>query len=185
MIARSLLLPMLAALCACSPVSKRTDVKGASVTADTLAQRLAEEFHARELPDSVGNDIILKTFTIDLERLLLDQPTPILFRADLADVKSEQGDTLAVFEPELVASLDVYWVLKVPTRLVDSLLSAGRQRFYVRLAVVANITSISRPLISIDGGGSAIDRGAPTLEPTVAEYFIARGELLGFRVLPH
>ncbi len=117
--------------------------------------------------------------TIDLQERLLHPDRPIVFRGTLADIRRTPTGVLAVFEPLLMGP-QVYFRLVVPKELVGPLRAAPRERFISELAAVAVIRNIRRPIIELDAERM---EESYSIEPRSADFFVADGELVTFRIL--
>jgi hypothetical protein len=146
-------------------------------------KEFTQSFDGVDISDSeVFTFSIDRKYSLDVERLLTASGKVIVFQGELADVRRNDGDTLAIFVPHLTSmGLDVYWSLKVPTKLLDSLLALPRQRFSPVVLVAAKVASVHRPMLTLKA--EDVEEGSPTLKPDAAEYSVVRGELLGIRPL--
>jgi hypothetical protein len=156
----------------------------AQARADTAILELSSTFGAIADWDTDLPEVWETVFTIDLQQVFIDHGQPIVFRAELADMKRVEGGFVAVFEPtwNSPVSPTVYFRLTVPDEQVQTLREAPRTHFLDELAVVAIITDVNRPTLSLSGYGQG-DVESVYLETETADAFIAEGILVAFRSL--
>jgi hypothetical protein len=183
-----LLIVLLGALAGCKGRGRGTEsddsFSRAQARADTAILELASTFGAIADWDTDLPEVWETIFTIDLQQVFIDHGQPIVFRAELTDVKRVEGQFVAVFEPtwtSLVSPI-VYFRLTVPAEQVQTLMEAPRTHFLDELAVVAIITDVNRPTFSVAGYGQD-DVESVYLETETADAFIAEGILVAFRSL--
>jgi hypothetical protein len=162
---------------------KQTSAEAKQQANAKVREEFARSFNGVDISDSAMFTFSMdRTYSLEVERLLTSSGKIIVFEAELSDIRRGDDDTLAVFVPHLWSTgVDVYWSLKVPTGLLDSLLSIPRQRHLSAVLVAARVVSVHRPLLTLTA--EAFEDAAPTIKPEAAEYSVVRGELLGFRPL--
>jgi hypothetical protein len=147
-------------------------------------QELAKEYDAITQWDSdLPSRSYLEPYTIHLQDRLV-QDRPVLLRVQLTDVMRTPRGPVAVFSPFFPASdTPLHLRLTVPDDLLVPLLSSDSSSFLPELAVVAAISSVGRPIIALTAKSYLDDPNMAHVEPEVADWFVAEGQLLGFRVL--
>lgn len=171
------------ALSCSQSVPKQTAAEAKHEANEIVHREFTRSFDGVDISDSsVFTFSMDRTYSLDVERLLTASGKVIVFEGELADIRRNDGDTLAIFVPHITSmGLDVYWSLKVPTRLLDSLLSLPRERFSPVVLVAAKVASVHRPMLTLTA--DANEEASPTIKPDAAEYSVVRGDLLGFRPL--
>ena len=156
----------------------------AQARADTAILELSSTFGAIADWDTDLPEVWERVFTIDLQQLFIDHGQPIVFRAELADVKRVEGGFVAVFVPTWTSPVSptVYFRLTVPAEQVQTLMEGSRTHFVNQLAVVATITDVNKPTFSLSGYGQG-DVESVYLETENADAFFAEGMLVAFRSL--
>lgn len=184
-----LLIVLLGALAGCKKGRDRgtesdDSFSRAQARADTVILELSSTFGAIADWDTDLPEVWERVFTIDLQQVFIDHGQPIVFRAELADVRRVEGGFVAVFEPTWtsIVSPTVYFRLTVPAEQVQTLMEGSRTHFVNQLAVVAIITDVNKPTFSLSGYDQG-DVESVYLETKTADAFIAEGILVAFRSL--
>jgi hypothetical protein len=122
-------------------------------------------------------------YTIDVQRRLLSDTTPIVLKSALHDVAETDAGITAIFGPQFsIGSL--YLRLVVPSHLVKELLSVPRDMFGTELMIAVRPKRISRPLFQFESRDRASNSLPPALEAEVGRAFVLEGVLLGFSRIP-
>jgi hypothetical protein len=186
---RTLTLALLSLSCS-SPRSSASKLMADSVAARSARRtqvkaELAARTSARLIPDSVlnlygGSGV---PYTIDLQRILLGQASPVILETNLQDIAETDEGTVAIFGPRFEPSA-IYLRLKVAPASVGRLLHVPRDPFGKDILVSVKVSAVSRPLFAFRTRDRSSSDLPPALEADLGEDFLIEGELVDWSIYP-
>lgn len=123
-----------------------------------------------------------RVYLLELQRSIAKDPRPIVVHSELLNLDSTSVGILATFGPSL-ASSNVSYILTVPDSLVEVLLRVPREPFAYTLLIALQPTSVSRPLLAVEGLSGSTSEEPPELELSAATHLIIKGHLLGLSLV--
>lgn len=168
-----------------------TDGKQPEDRTTTVVEDLASEYGAgSDWTDSLEGGLVRPLFSVDLQEALVDHDEPVVAVVRLADIRRTEGEWTAIFEPSLTSMLkasNVFFWTDVDEEIAVRLRENRGEKYLTEHVIVVRVSTIDRPGFTVEseiesGGG---ETGPPVVEfrPTVADFFIAHGELLDFAVV--